>query len=904
MPLRQRLGPSLALNKVRFLSDRADGQDAPITDLSRPSKVCPRYEAVTGINKPFSRRRHSLQVAHCVAKGHSRDDLAPEPELSTEDLALVRQALKNNLVCASLNDHEINMMCCSLGELQYNQHEDACVQNQQGTHFFIARDGVFDVMVDGKKVRELHKGDTFGEIALIHSCPQTATVTCASPGGGSAYAVPRTHFRSILKRLAARNFLQNRRFLDSVDIFQYLTDSQKNAICQALIVQMYTEGARIVQQGEKGDADGVCMFILKSGELSVHVEGKGKVGTLLPGDFFGERSLLYGEPRSASVDAEVNSICLAIHRNFINKVLGDIQHVLFRNIMTIAMRDTPEFCEFTKSTLANLAEVAVVKSFNEGDLVVSAKHPQGVRSVIVLEGSVTANSSGEVEPVIVERGECFGGAYVLYPHKPWAHDIVANVSGRVAVLTTEGFSTCFGEESSAFLDHNTKMAVLRKIFIFRYLPNTCMRLLAKSFKSITRTQGQNIITENELGSQFFIVAQGEVEVTKNGERVRTLGQYDYFGERALLYDEPRTVTVRCHSPSEVGLWVIDQTVFRTQIMQKALLEYLAVRIALQHTDFKLSDLSVDRVVGKGTFGTVKLVKHKTTKTRYALKCVLRASVIEHHVREALQHERNILTENDHPFLIKLVRTFKDAKYLYFLMELVTGGELYESIRAIGLLSKPTNQFYLGSMILALESLHQRNIVYRDLKPENIIIDAQGYIKLIDFGCSKKMIAPKTFTFVGTPHYIAPEVIADKGYSFSVDLWSLGVCAYEFMCGPLPFGDDTDDQIRIFRAILTGKLAFPCHCNEDRSMDFVKRLLCRVPELRLGCSKHGMADVRDHPFFEGFDFDLLLGRAMTPPLVPTKEVYQADSGKERADASGFFGDSPPPDDSSSDWEKEF
>lgn len=426
-----------------------------------------------------------------------------------------------------------------------------------------------------------------------------------------------------------------------------------------------------------------------------------------------------------------------------------------------------------------------------------------------------------------------------------------------------------------------------------------MELLATSLKTITRTQGQNIITQNELGSQFFIIAKGEVEVVQNGERLRTLGKYDYFGERALLYNEARTATVRCHASDPVELWVMDQPVF-IQLIQRGLLDYLELRIALQNTNFELADLIVDRILGEGTFGIVKLVRHYTTNTRYALKCVDRESIVEKQIQEHIRIEREILLENEHPFIIKMVRTFKDRKYLYFLMELVTGGELYEAIRTIGLLSTAMSQFYLGSMILALESLHQRNIIYRDLKPENILLDAQGYLKLIDFGCCKKMAKSRTFTLLGTPHYMAPEVIIGKGYSLSVDLWSLGVCAYEFIYGPLPFANDETNQLKIFRQILAGKLVFPPQCDKD-SMDFSKRLLCRTPELRLGSSKHGMLDIMEHPFFEDFDFDQLLGRSLKAPLVPDDEVYQKDAGElspisvlNNCPSPGYF----------AEWEKAF
>jgi cGMP-dependent protein kinase len=125
------------------------------------------------------------------------------------------------------------------------------------------------------------------------------------------------------------------------------------------------------------------------------------------------------------------------------------------------------------------------------------------------------------------------------------------------------------------------------------------------------------------------------------------------------------------------------------------------------------------------------------------------------------------------------------------------------IREIGLLKKYDTQFYVGSMILCMEHLHKKGIVYRDLKPENIMIDDKGYLYLIDLGTAKplkKQQNQHTYTIIGTPHYMAPEIIAGKGYSYNVDLWSIGVCMYEFLCGGVPFAEELDVNYPTHRRI--------------------------------------------------------------------------------------------------------
>lgn len=134
--------------------------------------------------------------------------------------------------------------------------------------------------------------------------------------------------------------------------------------------------------------------------------------------------------------------------------------------------------------------------------------------------------------------------------------------------------------------------------------------------------------------------------------------------------------------------------------------------------------------------------------------------------------------NDFPFVMKFVRSFRDDRCVYFLLEFIEGLELFDVIRQIGLLSTADSHFYIASMLLTIEYLHSNSIIYRDLKPENVMVDHAGYVKLIDMGTAKIMQSKvgslsRTFTIIGTPHYMAPEVISGKGYNFLVDLWSIG-----------------------------------------------------------------------------------------------------------------------------------
>ena len=183
--------------------------------------------------------------------------------------------------------------------------------------------------------------------------------------------------------------------------------------------------------------------------------------------------------------------------------------------------------------------------------------------------------------------------------------------------------------------------------------------------------------------------------------------------------------------------------------------------------------------------------------------------------------------------------------------------------------KPSeSMFYLSQIILAIEYLHKKAVIYRDLKPENIMMDKtvlkyfkskynfqkkKGYIKLIDMGTAKILsgkFASRTYTIIGTPHYMAPEVLTGKGYSFSVDYWSIGIILYEFLYGIFPFANETDDPYEIYEEIIKTSIKYPGFVKDKKVKLLIGQLLNKVPEMRLGGS---FAALKSNTWFEKFDW---------------------------------------------------
>jgi len=801
--------------------------------------------------------------------------------LEDAEYQIFKAALRHSPFCSTLNDDEVLELANSAQLFEFAAGDEVVKEGEAGTHLFLVKSGSYVVTVgDCETLTQYKQGATFGEVSLIHGSPRWATITAEVLG--QVWGVALEAVRLILLQMAHRSFKENMKLLERVQIFNVLDDQQMTSICQELVVQIYATGSTIIRQGDSGEhIDSV--FIIKSGAVQVTKDDQ-MVRTLGVGDYFGELALLYRRPRSATVVASMRTSCVAFKRSVLARVLGDVFYLaLFQNVVFQALKTTLTFSQFSDEQLRSLAGAVLIKDFPARSVVfLEEKETRGLRYFIVLDGEVVVGTPGNDDVCArLSCGDGFGDEYLKDTSRPFQHKVenASDFPCKLALLSTEAVkSLAATSDVEELLDDQEKMAMLRKVYVFRHLSKPHCKLIAKSLRTLSKRKGEAVIVEGEMGSQFFVIRSGELLVVKQGRTLRTLGKSDYFGERGLLYDEPRTASVLVNS-SKADLLFIDKKIF-TQILDGKMRAHLEQRIKLQNRNFDLDDLREVRIIGRGTFGVVKHVTHRESGHPYALKCISRVQAVRNREQEHLQLEREILLENDHPFIVKVVKTFKDRRYIYFLQELVIGGELYAAIRELGLLSRAQAQFYVASMILALESLHMRDITFRDLKPENVLLDSHGFIKLIDFGCARKLRGI-TFTLLGTPHYMAPEVINGQGYRISCDVWSVGVCLYEFMCGPLPFGNDTDDHLEVFRHILQSKLTFPSVFKDRAARRVIRGLLRRPVEERLRLSDlSGDSSVRCDEFFCGFSWDRLLSRQLDPPLVPGEPAVEEGGAMDK------------------------
>ena len=324
--------------------------------------------------------------------------------------------------------------------------------------------------------------------------------------------------------------------------------------------------------------------------------------------------------------------------------------------------------------------------------------------------------------------------------------------------------------------------------------------MCKIMKKEHFKEGEVIFEDQSPGDKLYLLYKGKVEVMKENKLLRELEKGACFGEISLLLNQPHTAKIV--ASTAVSLYTLSHDKFFKH-MDKKILDFLVHKISLQDNfSSDLDNLFYVKSLGEGKFGTVSLVHNG--KYLYAIKAVSRkVAEAQKILIKYFLKERNVLLKLDHPLIVKLVKTMKNEEYIFYLMEYVGGTVLskyLENRLENRLRNKYETQYFAASLFLVVDYLNSKQIAHRDLKPDNTMIDENGFLKVIDFGTAV-IIKDFTNTITGTPHYMAPEVLLGRGYSFSADYWSIGILAYETYFNCFPFGDKASDPMDVYKEIV-------------------------------------------------------------------------------------------------------
>ena len=285
------------------------------------------------------------------------------------------------------------------------------------------------------------------------------------------------------------------------------------------------------------------------------------------------------------------------------------------------------------------------------------------------------------------------------------------------------------------------------------------------------------------------------------------------------------------------------------------------------TQINYNSFEILELIGGGSFGKVFKVKQKNNNKIYAMKVLNKSYLIKKKCLRYAITECNVLKQSSCPFIIKLHYSFQTPENLYMILDYCPIGDLSYQIQ-LNVFEEDEAKFYIAELILAIEYLHKRDIIYRDLKPENILIDEDGHFKLADFGLAKENVNNDTpnKTFCGSPQYLSPEMLSKEGTTKSSDIYGIGAILFEMVSGAPPFfSQDTD---LMYKNISERNLDFPKFFSEELK-DLLKKMLDKDPKRRIG-----IEGIKNHPFFTDLDWELIMNKKKQPPveMVDVREEY--------------------------------
>mmetsp|Transcript_19248 Transcript_19248/g.32206 ORF Transcript_19248/g.32206 Transcript_19248/m.32206 type:complete len:894 (+) Transcript_19248:43-2724(+) len=729
-------------------------------------------------------------------------------------------------------------------------------------------------------------------------------------------------------------------------LFSQLRDYELEDVIDVMQAMYVDEGEVIIQEGDPGD----LFYILEEGSCEIFIADE-SLGLLESGSSFGDLALMYNCPRAATI--KTASYC----------TLWTLDRVFFRQAMvTSSSNQNVQLSQFlSKITLFEsigvqklnqLARSLAKQSYEDGEYIIR-QGDIGEIFYVIHRGTVvvskTDDSGNENVLISLGEGEVFG-EQALIKKEPRKANVVAQGPVECYYLESHDFYAMLGEFVEKFNKIN-EFRIIRSARAFTKLSDYRLKGLIAKLVYHRMFSGQRLVcgpgeiflaldgqfssTSGDTFSAAGDVQIGDIDKTADEvagaltalsdegvlasiskeQLVEQLAQNEQDEQRkarslsmTMSVAGSRTASMMSLNPSGSsnastassgdvvdGEKEIQLTTERRRATARLRRQSLAEFICQG-----LDEMEMLQPLGRGTFGSVFLCRHKRTNKYMALKCLDKKALVSSGQYHYVRREIIALENFQHPFLASYFGVVLSPRKICLMLEFVSGGELWTYLyntmtdkdrgKYGGMKLFPAT-LYAGTVILALEHIHGLGYSYRDMKPENLLINERGYLKLVDFGFAKqvpfinksKTVQYRTFTLCGTPDYMAPELVLTQGHDRSIDYWSFGVLVYELLCGHTPF--ESSNQQRTFEKIVHSQkhLAFPPNF-DPHCKSLIRRLLHPNAALRMGALQNGIDDIKNHAFFsiQNIDFEALLGQTLPMPYVP--EAFDPNSGQSASTAS--------------------
>ena len=842
-----------------------DTDDNPTSNRNRGSKSAIKTTNNNDGRKrgPGKKKKEKVAIVSKEKEDTNQEkkvlELIHEKNAEKEDYDLIYEIISKHFFLQTLNHQAKNEICISMSLYFLKGGKTLYTQGNPGNFWYIVHSGELNRYMDDKLIAKIGPGDSFGEHALMNNSPRSNTVVSVSDC--KLWVLKRQVFKKILEFIFTSNYEQNMKFLNGINI--PLDSTIKSIMANNLIQEIYDQGKYIFKEGEFGN----CMYIIKEGEVEC-VKGDKVIRVLKQGDNFGQKAILEEGKRSLDVKAKTDCKLYSISSDFFKTQFGEnYKEYLYFSFVSTAFSLSKVFNKINPKMISKTFSDFSFRSLKNNEIIYPKGQKITEKLCVVLEGNIVDKKINKVE---AKRYE------ILYENQlsegsdaSIKHDLLAEPDCVLAEIDFDKFKEALGGDLKTAQTKSNQLNSVGNIPLFRILSDDKIEFIQNNLQIEKFQNGKKIINQGDIGDKLFIIKSGRVDFFVNSRYIRSLNDGEDFGAKSLILSDKRTATAIANG--EVYCYTLTAKVFKS-ILEPNLNEYFTNKFYLEDNTIELKDLDDIKELGSGNFGSVNLVRNKKNKQLYAIKALNLDQIKKENLEVCVELEKNVLLKTDHPFIMKMVKYLKNESYIFFINEYIKGKELWDVIRDIGLLNKEQTQFYGASILLAINHLHKKKIIYRDIKPENVMVNTKGYIKIIDFGTVKE-IQDRTSTIIGTSHYMAPEISKGEGYSFQVDIWSIAVCLYEFFCGKLPFGEEYDDPMDIYRAVSKEELSFPNFVHDDKFMSLLNKMLKKNPTQRLW----KFEQIKEDPYFKDFDWNKLISLSYPPPyMIKMKEEKENNS----------------------------
>ena len=761
----------------------------------------------------------------------------------------IKKVLVSNNLVPEFDNETLEEFAIGFYCVEFEEQKQIFKEGEEAQMFYIIESGKVKISSEHGECKELTAENYFGYEAF-EDCSYrienatTLEITKLLCCSGQFY-------RQALNYNYLKELEEKVELLKKIILFKHMDNTKLYTLSRQLVPISYKANSIVVNENEQNDR----VYIIHKGVIRVTRKFK-KIKKLNEANFFCFIGLFIKVPCYYTYSVESNECELYEVSYKIIKEIGikGIIHNIFYN----SIRNSARMSNIFIQNYDAFFNIFKLHYYEKNDVVFEKDASKNKKLCIIISGTIRKQNKNE----ILAKSEDVYGDVIIDSKENQDADIISDEESLVLEASWSEIIKSSENDKNNNIDLCETVQKLKRVQIFSSLTETQFLELSKLVSKETYKEAEIISYEGKIADKFYIIKNGKVKLYQKKKYIRELEQGGCFGEIIGITGEIKLFTVIAMKYTEC--YVITKEDF--MVLDQGLIAQIKSLSYLNDVNVSLSDLFFVKVLGNGRFGKVFLVHN--THHFYAVKFAkIKNICINKNLMQYYYNEKTIMFQIDHPFILKLVKTLKNGEYLFFLLEYIDGVTLktYIDKRKKRNTKNPFEAaFYGGILLIVINYLHNKKILHRDIKPDNCMIDKTGYLKVIDFGVAKELKdKDTTSTLCGTPHYLAPEVITGKGYSFNADYWSLGVTMFEIFYGYLPFGQSAKDVVTVYYEVLNKKLSLPYDpkFNEINSLFKIllsKNLMHRVCNFQL---------LRSHPFFQEFDFEQLLAFSIKAPYIP-------------------------------------